>query len=118
MDCLKCGRETQKNEVFCPDCLTQMAASPVKPDTPVVLPQRIPKDRRTSQKKTVKPEELIVQLQTKVKHLWITVAVLAIALTAAAGSLAVMLYQEWTEPEMGSNYSTFASTEETQQGAN
>lgn len=111
MNCLKCGRETQEKEVFCPDCLAQMAAYPVKQDTAVVLPQRKPKDRRGSQRKMPKTEELILQLHQKVKRLWITVIILAIAFTAAAGSLAVMLYQEWNEPEMGSNYSTFSSTE-------
>ena len=113
MDCLKCARQTQGKEVFCPDCLAVMAASPVKPDTPVVLPQRKAKTTRTPQKKLPKAEEIISQLQKKVKALWITVAVLAILLCTAVGSLAVMLYQEWSEPEIGSNYSTFSSTEAT-----
>ena len=113
MDCLKCARQTQGEEVFCPDCLAQMAASPVKPDTPVVLPQRKPKDRRASQKKMPKAEEVIAQLQRKIKRLWIAVAILAILFTAAAGGIAVMLVHEWSEPEFGSNYSTFSSTEST-----
>ena len=114
MDCLKCGKATEENNVFCPECLAVMDRYPVRQDTAVVLPQRKPRERR-EQKKLIKPEEMISQLQLKVKRLWITVAVLLLLLGLSGGGLSLMLYQEWTEPEIGSNYSTYASTEETGQ---
>ena len=117
MDCMKCGRQTQEKNVFCPKCLADMANYPVKPDTPVILPQRKTKERRGPQKKAIKAEEFIAQLQTKVKRLWICIAVLFILLTATAGALTVTLYQHFSEAKMGSNYSTFSSTEDTQQTA-
>lgn len=118
MDCLKCGRQTKDKEVFCPDCLAVMAVSPVKSDTPVILPQRKASTPRSAQKKIPKAEEIITQLQKKLKALRIAVAVLLILFTIAAGGLGVMLYQQWSEPEMGSNYSTFTSTEATQDSTN
>lgn len=33
MNCLKCGREIEEGQVFCNDCLVQMAKYPVKPGT-------------------------------------------------------------------------------------
>lgn len=40
MNCLKCGREIEEGQVFCNDCLVQMAKYPVKPGTAVQLPSR------------------------------------------------------------------------------
>ena len=113
MDCMKCGRRTQEKNVFCPDCLADMAKYPVKSDIPVILPQRKTKDRR-SQRKTLKPEDTIAILQGKLKRLRICVAILLILFTASAGALGVTLYLHLTEPEYGTNYSTYSSTETTQ----
>ena len=118
MDCMKCGRQTQDKNVFCKNCLADMEKYPVKSDTPVVLPQRKATERKAPQKKMVKPEEIIDQLQLKIKRLWICIAVLLLLFTATAGALAVTLYQHLTEPEMGSNYSTYASTEATTASSN
>lgn len=38
LNCLKCGREIEEGQVFCNDCLVQMAKYPVKPGTAVQLP--------------------------------------------------------------------------------
>ena len=48
MSCLRCGRETSENQVFCQSCLTVMESQPVKPDTPIQLPNR---DSRVLQKR-------------------------------------------------------------------
>lgn len=109
MECLKCGRQTSAKEVFCDECLKVMAANPVKPDTPVILPRRDRTERRVPAKKQPKPEEIIAQLHKTIKGLWIAIAILGILLTACAGSLGVVLYQKWTQPEIGSNYSTIFS---------
>ena len=40
MNCMKCGKTTTNEQVFCDVCLQVMAKHPVKPGTPVYLPQR------------------------------------------------------------------------------
>lgn len=118
MDCMKCGRQTQDQNVFCSDCLAEMEKHPVKPDTPVILPHRKSKDRRIHQKKQPKAEEMITQLQLKIKRLWICIAVLSVLFTAALGCIGVMLYHQLEAPEFGFNYSTFSSTETTGETTN
>ena len=39
MHCLKCGKQTKSEHVFCPGCLTVMEAYPVKPDVHIQLPK-------------------------------------------------------------------------------
>lgn len=40
MYCLKCGKETDGEQVFCSHCLEVMEQYPVKPGTPVQLPKK------------------------------------------------------------------------------
>ena len=40
MYCLKCGKETDADQVFCNHCLETMEQYPVKPGTPVQLPKK------------------------------------------------------------------------------
>ena len=40
MNCLKCGREIDAKDVFCPMCLEDMEKYPVKPGTAVHIPAR------------------------------------------------------------------------------
>ena len=40
MNCMKCGRETQNEAVFCRDCLAEMEKYPVQPGAVVLLPRR------------------------------------------------------------------------------
>lgn len=39
MNCMKCGVEIEAGQVFCQDCLAEMANYPVKPGTAVQLPR-------------------------------------------------------------------------------
>lgn len=116
MECLKCRRETQAGEVFCPECLKVMAASPVKPGTPVTLPRRDSLRRPVPQKKAMKPEEVIAKLRKKIRLLLIAVVVLGLLLAASLGCIGFFAYREWTRPDLGSNYSTI-STETSQPSA-
>ena len=38
MNCMKCGAEIKGEQVFCDECLTQMARYPVRPNVVVQLP--------------------------------------------------------------------------------
>ena len=40
MNCMKCGRETDDNNVFCQNCLLEMEKYPVQPGSVVLLPRR------------------------------------------------------------------------------
>ena len=85
MGCMKCGRELEEGQVFCTDCLEQMAAYPVKPGTAVFLPHH----RSSSPVKKILPkrrqaptmEEMVIRLKKRSRRLFllwlITLALLA-----------------------------------------
>lgn len=86
MNCLKCGRETASEQIFCQDCLLEMEKYPIKPGTVVQLPQRreTPVLRRT-RRRIPSSEELIRQLQRTVRILaalllvsWVLIVVLLV----------------------------------------
>lgn len=80
MYCLKCGRETGSEKIFCAGCLEIMGKNPVKAGTRVILPNRdsqaaIPKKRS---RKTVSPEEQLPQLKKQVRKLCFFVVILSL----------------------------------------
>ena len=40
MSCIRCGKDTIENNIFCSECLADMERHPVKPGTPILLPNR------------------------------------------------------------------------------
>lgn len=86
MVCLRCGKTTEENEVFCPECLEVMEQQPVKPDTPIVIPNR---ETRTPQKRTsqispsFKKAKKISRLRSVVFWLILLVIILAVGLALA-----------------------------------
>ena len=40
MSCMRCGKESTEDHVFCTECLEDMKRHPVKPGTPIQLPVR------------------------------------------------------------------------------
>ncbi len=86
MNCIKCGRETQNEQIFCFDCLAEMEKYPVKPGTAVKLPERREPSvfRRNLKRRTVNTDEQIRILKHKVRQLTI---VLVLCLTVIAGML-------------------------------
>ncbi|MBR4017727.1 MAG: hypothetical protein IKK11_07935 [Oscillospiraceae bacterium] len=94
MECLKCGKVSKNDQVFCAECLKKMEDYPVKPDVPVVLPSR--KNRQSTKKSGRKrrittPEEQVVLLKRRQRRLIWTVVVLALALVLAG----LLLAQQW-----------------------
>ena len=58
MNCMKCGRETRGEDVFCQDCLTEMKKYPVDPGTVVLLPRRKdPSAKKADKRHPPTPEE-------------------------------------------------------------
>lgn len=61
MFCMKCGKETEEDRVFCPSCLQVMERYPIKPDAAVHLPKRPP--RPTEKKAPRKKEPTVAELR-------------------------------------------------------
>lgn len=112
MNCLRCGRETDDKQVFCVQCLADMARYPVRPDTPVHLPLRkaVSPQRKNSrhQRKDGSPEEMLILLQRRIRVLWATVIILFMMLSAAAIGVLVARQQglPLIIPNIGQNYQT------------
>ena len=108
MNCLKCGREIDAQDVFCSQCLKDMEKYPVKPGTAVHIPARreesaAPKPQ--PRKKTVTPEQQVVKLRKKVRSLTVTlILVLALFAGAVVGGLE-LLKNAYESLPLGQNYS-------------
>lgn len=109
MYCLKCGKDTQGEQVFCENCLQVMDAYPVKPDTAIHLPKRstqsAPK-KPVHRKKVISGEEQVAQLKTANRRLRLTVACLVLALGVCIGALVYRMLQPQpeTNTNVGKNY--------------
>ena len=103
MSCLKCGKSTQDEQVFCSQCLAGMDAYPVKPDVHIVLPHR-PETKKTGKKKRMpSAEEQVVLLRVKQRRLKWTIFLLCLILCALVG-LGVYLHLQPDTLEWGKNY--------------
>lgn len=89
MACLKCGKETGEDQVFCSECKQIMEQYPVKPGTPIQLPKReVPApEKKTPQKKKLTPEQQVAQLRLALRRL----VLVNIALLALSGVLLFLL---------------------------
>lgn len=112
MNCLKCGRETGGDHVFCDHCLEGMESSPVKPGTPVTLPPTYSRLKKRPTEKSEKPETIIARLERKIHRLTTTVMLLILLLAMTAGALVWTVLQD-DGPIIGQNYSTMTETGET-----
>ena len=110
MNCMKCGRETQDESVFCQDCLTEMKKYPVRPGTVVLLPRR----REPSILKKI-PKRYMLTMEEQITFLRNAVMVLSILLGICIAAIALMLkptmhYVMDEHVEIGQNYSSVFST--------
>jgi len=73
MKCLRCGRETASDHVFCDTCIQIMDQYPVNPSTPVILPKRTEtvSARKTSRRKAIPLDEQVVLLRSRIRLLFI-----------------------------------------------
>ena len=111
MFCMKCGRETVNEQVFCESCLQTMAQYPVKPDTPVHLPHREPQKKQAPRKRTPTAKEQLQQMKLTVKRLIIALAVLTVVLCVTTLALLYALQDKPASPAAGKNYSIDTSQE-------
>lgn len=84
MSCMKCGKEVSAGQVFCDECLLEMEKYPVKPGTPVLLPNRPTAPvvhKRRFYKRQRKPEEQLSTYKNWITFFCIFCCVLVVALT-------------------------------------
>jgi len=109
MNCMKCGRETQAEDVFCQDCLLEMEKYPVRPGTVVLLPRR----RESSIVKKL-PKRHVLTAEEQITFLRKWVMILTILLAVCIGAIAAMFrptmhYVMDEHVEIGQNYSSVVS---------
>ena len=110
MNCMKCGRETLEENVFCQDCLTEMEKYPVRPDTVVLLPRRREPSliKKLPKRHVPTPEEQITVLRKCVMYLSI---ILVICITAIVLMFNPTMHYIMDEHyEIGQNYSSVTTT--------
>ena len=108
MQCLKCGRDTESEQVFCNDCLQFMKAYPVKPGTAVQLPKRsvAEEPKKRARRRALSPEEQVAQLRMAL-HRIIAAAVFllaALAIVTAMYVYEISLPNALTPHDWGRNY--------------
>ena len=108
MNCMKCGVEIPEGQVFCDHCLEIMNQHPIKPDAHVHLPKRSlapePPKKVQKKKRNLSPEEIISALKLRILRLRLVVVILIFLLCVIGGLFAMNLYQQYTEPTTGRNY--------------
>ena len=108
MNCMKCGREVEDGQVFCPKCMDLMAQNPVKPDVVIKLPQRqeaSPK-KALPRKKTRTPEEQITYLKKKIHWLTAVICFLTVLFLLFFSFCIDYFRQLDVNKLLGQNYST------------
>ena len=106
MLCLKCGKNTEGAQVFCPNCLDGMEKYPVKPDVHIQLPSRpaaTAQKKQSRKRRMLNADEQILYLRSKVRQQRALMAVLIIALLITIGTLFMTVSQK-EEPDIGKNY--------------
>ena len=110
MNCMKCGREIDGKQAFCPKCLELMEQCPVKPDVVVQLPLRQDQAKKPVSRKRVRTPEEQVQRLKRTNH-WLTaiICLLLVACTLLAYISIDFFKQLDVQRFLGQNYSTVES---------
>lgn len=110
MDCIRCGRKTEGEQAFCPDCLRSMERYPVDPETVIQLPRRraASQPKKAARRRPLSPEERIGVLRRRVRRLTVALIALALALVLLAVPLLRFLIGVRYRP--GQNYKLLPST--------
>ena len=113
MKCMKCGREMELEQSFCPDCLLEMEKYPVDPDAHVHIPVRpaaAPARKSPVRRRGLSPEEQIKKLK---KHFRILACVflVTLALLCAMVYPTVYFFLRNYHLRPGQNYNTVTTAE-------
>ena len=94
MKCMKCGRDVESGQVFCPECLKGMEAYPVSPNVSVRLPRRPDpvQPRKQPRRRQLSEEEQIRALKKRVRILtWLLVAAVVLIVLLAIPAVRYLL---------------------------
>ena len=105
MNCLRCGRETENEQVFCFLCESVMVKHPVKPNTVVTIPDRAALTRPMT-RKPVRQEEDTAPLHRTIAQLRLWVCMLLAALMLCVAALTWQELARVDGPAIGQNYSS------------
>ena len=95
---MRCGVNTAEKEVFCSDCLASMEKYPVKPGTPVIIPnQNAPLPSKRSYKRTNKSQDLITAQRRLIG--WLLTTILILVLAVAALTVAMFHFKNMAEDQ-------------------
>lgn len=106
MYCLKCGKETREDRVFCDHCLEVMEQYPIKPGTPAQLPRReaAAAPKKSSRRKIRSQEEQLQQLRVTVRALVGCMLIMAVLLGFFAWQYFRPKEEVQPPKEIGQNY--------------
>ena len=114
MGCMKCGRDTLEDQVFCETCREDMKKHPIKPNIVVQLPQRKPasgiKRPAPARRRPLTHEEQIRKLRGRNRGL-VALWLITLALLIAMAYPAVMYFFGETIVLPGQNYTSVVTTE-------
>ena len=115
VNCMKCGRETKDDDVFCLECLDHMERHPVAENMLVYVPTA--KDRAAAEKKltvthpVISEEDQVKRLHRKVEILRLLV-ILFVGASLFFGILSMETLHELKLSNLiGKNYTTIIATE-------
>ena len=114
MNCVKCGREIEQDQVFCRVCLEGMEEYPVKPGTVVHIPKHPEDDEKKApikKKPVLQPEEQIRRLKRKLVRLRIWLAVLLLICGGLCFAVGRVVMELDFYRFLGKNYNTVETTE-------
>ena len=98
MSCLKCGQEVSAGQVFCDSCLADMEQYPVKPGTPVIIPnQNAPLPSKRTHKRISKSQDLITAQRRLIG--WLLTTILILLLAVAALTVAMFHFKNMAEDQ-------------------
>ena len=108
MNCMKCGKEIRDGQVFCQECLDDMAQHPVAHDAHVHIPRRPAKSQEKKPKELPLPEQ-ISRLKKVIRWMAATIGVLLVILCVFAILLHYASTSDSNAP-LGRNYTTSPKT--------
>lgn len=114
MNCLRCGVQTENEQVFCDNCRAVMAENPVKPGTPIHIPQRSDPEpeKKQPRRRGLSPKKTVQQMRRLLRWLIALVAFLTAVICVLVGILLFHMNSAPSTPsDIGRNYNTVNTTQ-------
>lgn len=114
MNCMKCGAALKAEQVFCEQCLAEMARYPVRPNVVVQLPPQQTASavkKKRNPKKERKPEDQVRHLRLVIRWLCLLLVAALLAFAFAAYILLQHLHEHGYFERNFFTYATVAQTD-------